>query len=242
MDFRQAAATWLVAQCEPLVPTLDRAVAEQAFIAVTLRNPECVTWWFGGLIADHIQSLPPTDPWRHLSARVGETLTRGRLPKPPALTGACGTNGKFGTLEDCTDLAHPSFSEPATDVGLAAVATGISSGGAALLGFAADGTRECARAAMALHTELITETRDKKEAADKLFGACSDATRWAVWRRRAYVGLADDWTLASGFAWLWRADELTQHADLPAGEWDEAARALADAAIDPQTYEMITGA
>lgn len=242
MQLRQSAATWLVAQCEPLVPTLDRAVAEQAFIAATTQNLEWATWWFGGLIADHVQSLPTGDPWRHLSARAGDTLTRGRLPKPPALTGAVGPNGKFGTLEDCTDLAHPSFSDPSTDIGLAAVAGGISNAGAALLAFGADGARECQRAAMVIYTELTVETRDPESSASKLFGACVDATRWALWRRRAYVGLADDWTLASGFAWLWRAEELAAHGDLPAGEWEEAARALADATIDPDTYAVITGA
>lgn len=242
MEFRQAAATWLVAQCEPLVPTLDRAVAEQAFVAAVARNPESATWWFGGVIADQIRSLPPADPWRHLSARAGETLTRGRLPKPPELTGAIGANGKFGSMQDCTDLAHPSFSDPATDVGLAAVASGISNASAALVAFAADGPEVCARAGMAVHAELLSETRDPQAAAAGLFGACADATRWAVWRRRAYVGLGDDWTLASGFAWLWRAEELAANGDLPAGEWDEAERALADAGIDPGTYEAITGA
>lgn len=241
MDFRQAAATWLVAQCEPLVPTLDRAVAEQAFVAAAMQNPSRTTWWFGGLIADQIRSLPPADPWRHLSARVGETMTRGRLPKPPGLTGAVGPNGKFGTLADCTDLVQSSFSEPATDIGLAAVVSGISSGGAALLAFAADGPQACARAGMALHAEILTDTRDPQVTAQKLFGACADATRWAVWRRRAYVGQGDDWTLASGFAWLWRADQLTGDGELPAGEWDEAERALAESAIDPATYQAITG-
>lgn len=242
MDFRQAAATWLVAQCEPLVPTLDRAVAEEAFVAVLAESPERVAWWFAGVISDHVRSLPPADPWRHLSARAGSTITRGMLPKPPASTGAVGPNGTFGSLQDCVDLVQPSFADASTDIGLAAVAAGIGPAAAALLAFGADGPQSCARAVLAVHSELLAERSAPREAAGMTFAACTDAIRWSVWRRRAYVGLGDDWTLASGFAWLWRADELAANGDLPTGEWSEAEQALTGAAIDPETYGLITGA
>lgn len=242
MDFKSTAAKWLIAQCEPLVPTLDRAVAEQAFVAITEAEPVRTAWWFAGVVTDHILTLPPADPWRHLSARVGPTLTRGRLPRPPGLTGAVGANGVFGSLADGQDLAHASFSDPSTDVGLAGIASGITAGGAAILAFAADGWEASARASQAVYAEILSDTRDSSVAAGKFFGAASDALRWSIWRRRAYMGLGDDWTLASGFAWLWRAQELLVNVTLPVGEWDEVRRAMSAEAIDPGTYEAITGA
>lgn len=239
MTFRDAAATWLVAQCEPLVPTLDRAVAEEALVAEARTDPTRTAWWFAGVIADHVLTLPPADPWRSLSARVNETLSRGVVPKPPLMTGAVGSNGPFGTVADGQDLVHPSFADAPTDISLAALASGISEGGAALLAFAADGWDQAARAAMALHSEHMAQTRDEREAANKFFGAASDALRWAVWRRRAYLGHADDWTLVSGFAWLWRAEELAASGALPDGEWDEVRRAMEAEAIDPGTYQHV---
>ena len=236
MTFKQSAATWLVAQCEPLVPTLDRAVAERAFVAEVVKDPAWVTWWFTGVITDHMLTLPPADPWRHLSARVGPTLTRGTLPKPPPVTGATGVNGAFGTVADGHDIVHPSFSDAPTDVGLAAISGGLSAGGAALLAFACDGYRAAAQAAQLLHAEHLAREGDLQAAAGRFFGDAADALRWSVWRRRAYVGAMDDWTLATGFAWLWRAGELTANGRLPDGEWDEVHRAVEAERIDPDTY------
>lgn len=241
MDFRKVAASWLVAQCEPLVPTLDRAVTEKSFLAVAVENPQLVSRWFGAVIADHVLTLPPADPWRNLSARAGESMVRGRLPKPPPMTGAVGPHGRFGGLEDCTDVVPESFTVPATDPGLAAVASGISAEGAAVLAFGADGWLRCADAADAIHAELLGESRDPAEAGAKLFGACVDAARWSIWRRRAYLGQGDDWTVASGFAWLWRAEQLATGGELGEDEWAEARVALEREAIDPGTYEVITG-
>lgn len=241
MDFRSTVARWLVAQCEPLVPTLERAVAEQAFVALTEAEPQQTAWWFAGVLSDHMLTLPPADPWRHLSARAGAEMTRGRVPKPPALTGAVGPNGPFGQVLDGQDLVHPSFSDPGTDVGLAAIAGGLSSGGAALLAFASDGWEAGSRAGMALHAEVLSDTRDTSRAAAALFGAAADALRWAVWRRRVYMGAGDDWTLASGFGWLWRSDELRLHGDLPAQEWAAVRAGVAEEAIDPASYDAIAG-
>ena len=241
MSFKQTAATWLVAQCEPLVPTLDRAVAEEAFVAEATTGPARVTWWFAGVIADHVLTLPPPDPWRHLSARVGSSLTRGRLPRPPATTGAVGVRGPFGTVEDGQDLAHPSFAHAPTDVGLAAINSGLSRGGGALLAFAADGWDATARAAQLLYAEHRAQTGDRSAAAGRYFADLSGALRWAIWRRRAYLGQGDDWTLASGFAWLWRAEEFHTHGKLPKGEWDEVTRSLEQERIDPDSYTLISG-
>ena len=242
MEFRKVAATWLVAQCEPLVPALDRAVVEQAFVLEVTESPGRAAWWFGGLIADHMLTLPAEDPWRSLSARAGHALTRGpQLPKPPETTGAVGAHGAFGVLEDCTDLAHPSFTDTGTDVGLAAVASGITPAGGALVAFGADGWQACAEAALSIHEEMLESTRDAQVAAARFFGACSDAARWALWRRRAYVGLGDDWTLVSGFAWLWRAQELATAGGLSDSERAAAAEAVQQERIDDGTYKAVTG-
>jgi hypothetical protein len=238
MNGRQIAATWLVAQCEPLVPTLDRAVAEAAFVEMTARDLSWARWWFAGVISDHLLTLPPADPWRHLSARVGSRLSRGRLPKPPEVTGAVGANGPFGTLEDGLDIVHASFADAPTDIGLAALSSGLSPGGGVLLAFAADGWEPAARAGQSLHVEHLAEAGNPAKAAGLWFGDASGALRWAAWRRRAYLG-GDDWTLASGFNWMWRADELSTVGRLPDGEKETILAQVDAERIDPGTYTLL---
>ena len=240
MAFRDVAATWLITLCEPLIPTFNRVVADEAFVAQTQRDFARSAWWFGGVIADHMMTLPSADPWRHLSATVEGVMARGMVPKPPARTGAVGRNGVFGTVADGQDLVPPSFTDAATDVGLAALVSGISPGGAALVAFGTDGWDAAGRAALAVHAHHLAVTRDPGVAAAQFFGDASDALLWAIWRRRAYLGLADDWTLVSGFAWLGRAEELAATGQLPAGEADQVRRAVVAEAIDPGTYELFS--
>jgi hypothetical protein len=234
---RQTAATWLVAQCEPLMATLDRAVADEALLALCLREPEWATWWFAGVVADQMGTLPPGDPWLVLPARVtGAGMVRGVSVAVPTRTGARGVGGAFGTIGDGLDLVGASFTEAPVDIGLAAISAGLSDGGAALLAFAADGWAAAAAAARGLHREHLLLTGDKAKSAGRYLEDLSGAFRWAAWRRQAYVGRGDDWVLASGFAWLWRADELTAHGELPAGEATEIDRALSAEAIDRGAY------
>lgn len=238
MSFRTAAAAWLVAQCEPLVPTLSRAVVDEAFHEETRQNPTRTAWWFAGVVTDLVSTLPPNDPWRNLSARVG-VLTRGVVPKPPTDTGASGPNGPFGTVVDGHDLVHPSFADPSTDIGLAALSSGISATGAAILAFGADGWRSAGVATLAALDEMM-QAPGVDDPAAAFAEAGADALRWAAWRRRAYVGPGDEMTLASGFAWLWRAEELAAHGDLPAEEWAQAQALVDGESIDPGTYEVFT--
>lgn len=239
MSSRQTAATWLVAQGEPLLATLDRVVADEALVALCLREPEWVTWWFAGVISDQMGTLPPGDPWLVLSARVGADMVRGTPLTVPARTGARGANGTFGTLADGGDLAGAPFTDAPVDVALAALSAGLSDGGGALLAFAADGWDSAAAAGRGLHLEYLSVTGDHIKAAGRYFEDLSGAFRWAAWRRQAYVGRADDWLLVSGFAWLWRADELAAHGALPAGEDTEICRAIGAEAIDPGAYGML---
>jgi hypothetical protein len=241
MDGRHVAARWLIAQCEPLVPTLDRAVAEDGFVALTVSNADWVAGWFTGVITDHMLTLPPADPWRSLSARVGSSMTRGRVPQAPSSTGAVGANGPFGTLADGQDIVRALFSDASTDIGLAAISSGISAGGGALLAFACDGWEVASRAARLLHVEHLSETGgDRTASAGRFFADLSGAFRWAAWRRRAYLG-PDDWTVVSGVAWLWRADEIAAHGRLPEQEWADLRHAVEAERIDPAAYAAIVG-
>ena len=239
MNAKRASGAWLVAQCEPLLATLDRVVTDEAMVAAFVSDPAWCSWWFAGVLSDQVRSLPPADPWRRLPARAGAHLTRGVSVAVPATTGARGAHGEFGTVDDGRDLVAATFGDAPIDLGLAALSSGLSAGGAAMLAFAADGWERTALAVLAIRSEHLASTADEVMVAGRIFEDCSGALRWAAWRRRAYQGRADDWLLVSGFAWMWRADELSTSGVLPAGEAAEVDRALAAEAIDPALYGLL---
>ena len=236
--FSDCAARWAVQQCEPLVPGAARLATEARFVELTQEAPGRTVAWFGGVLADQVQTLPPDDPWRNLSARVGD-LTRGAVP--PAGDGAVSVAGPFGTMADGVDLVPATFPSPMTDVGVAALSDGLSPMAAATLAFAADGWRKCNVALTDAYTRF-TQSDGQVTSAACLVAAGGDAMRWALWRRRVYSGPADDWFLASAFSWLWRAEHLAAEGALPADELADIDAALQDEAIDPTAYRVLAEA
>lgn len=236
-EFRDCAAQWAVQQCEPLIPGAARLSTEARLVELTSPAPRRTASWLGGILADQVQTLPPDDPWRNLSARLSN-LARGN--NPPERDGAAGAGHPFGTVTDGTDLVPASFPSPMTDVGLAGLGNGLAPQAAAVLAFAADGWARCTEALTAVHGQLIDQGADV--AAACLVATGGDALRWALWRRRVYTSPQDDWFLASAFSWVWRAEQIASTGTLPGDELAEIDAALQDEAIDPAAYRALVDA
>jgi len=236
---RRVPASWLVTLVEPLIDLATRAALEDEMSARCGRDPVWAQWWFAGVISDHVLTLPAADPWRHLSAHVASAvggMTRGSSPAPPRRTGAVGEFGAFGTVRDGADLMPELPPEVSTDASMAALGPGLSAPGAAVLAFSADGYEAGARAIAALHGP----GGDLEEAGGaRMFVVLSTALRWAMWRRRVYTPGEDPLTLASGFAWLWRAEVLRAGGQLPASELDSIEVLRRDCDLGHIDYEQM---
>jgi hypothetical protein len=233
-EFRDCAAQWAIQQCEPLIPGATRLSTEARLVELTTDAPRRTAAWLGGTLADQVQTLPPDDPWRNLSARLGN-LTHGN--NPPEQDAAAGAGRPFGTVADGTDLIPASFPSPMTDVGLAGLGNGLSPVAAAVLAFAADGWGRCSEALTVVHGQLMDD--GASVAAAGLVATGGDALRWALWRRRVYAGPQEDWFLASAFSWVWRAEQIAGTGALPGDELAEIDAALEDEAIDPTAYRVL---
>lgn len=186
----------------------------------------------GGMAADHVQTLPADDPWRHASARVGEgedAMVRFEVPRPPEATGAELEGAHFGGEDSGKDLVDLGPGDPGAEVATAALAGGLEPAAAAVLAFAADGWL---RAALALLAAA--------EQGSPIFETGAAALRWAMWRRRAYVGADDPLTMLSAMQWAWRARTVEESGELVlAGtERQLIAAALAEYAIPAGAYEQ----
>ena len=195
-----------------------------------MTTPLWAAAFLGGMIADAMRTLPEEDPWRHLSARfqVGQaSLTRGEVPRPPETTGAVIGGKPFGTPDSGDDLVLLAPGDPSTEVSSAALAEGLNPASAAVLAFGADGWKHSAEA-------LRASPADDRD----LFDTGADALRWALWRRRAYVGMEDPMTMLSAMQWAWRAEQVNESGELELADSEKAliAQAIADHAIAPGTY------
>ena len=204
---------WSLTLTEPLLGLGARAKLEDDLSSLHHRDPETVHLFFAGLVSDLAQTLPTTDPWRSLSGRIGAVESGENAP---AENGATWPNGRvFGAFSDCTDLTPLSFSSPAEDPELCAVAPGLSAISAAILASGFSGWEKC--------FTMITSAFDNAPAAppsNDVFtrlgyqrgvalhqsrGGAQEAVRWLVHRRRAWVGRDDQWPSESAFRWAWRA-------------------------------------
>lgn len=235
---RSVPASWLVTLCEPLVDVATRAALEDAMAERCSHHPVWATWWFAGMISDQVATLPLDDPWRMLSARVstpGPDLTRGISPRPPRHTGAVGRYGEFGTVRDGADLLPELPPNVSTDVGLAALGPGLSPLSAAVLAFCADDWQAGGRAAQA----LVEDGGELARSPERVFSVLAAALRWSIWRRRAYLSGEDSFTLASGFAWLWRAEVLDGGGALPAREMSEIEELRESSSLHQVSYSDV---
>lgn len=201
---------------DPLIDTDSRKEIEDNLRTIIAAHPHWFSAWLAGHLSDVIRSLDPDDPWRKLQ------LVEGRALHPDG--------SPFGSWVDSTDLAQPSVPDMRSDLALAPLHTPLSDEAAALIAVASGGWH----ATLAwCETNLVTSAVLDPDAADRFFRAATSAVRWAVHRRRLYMGAEDSFIPVNGIAWIGRAHKVT------AGDtWDEdrAERVLADSAVKPGTY------
>ncbi|WP_277209224.1 hypothetical protein [Isoptericola croceus] len=261
---------WIVAQHDALVPALDRAELDSAMLTLCSRRPVWSRWWFAGVVADVLATLPASDPWRHLSARMvgdGQQMTHGDIPRPPDRTGAVSprTGRRFGTVQDATDVLGPmAGGDLRADIAYAALAQPLRANAAAVLGFAGAGRRQAADALAVVYDRVLADgSRDADDAAaqfvddremlfatarvvddlvpqgrqmragGELFVAGAQAVRWAMHRRRSYVGGDDPFAVSRGMAHSVVAAMVEVGRTVDWGPLDEAVGA---AAIDDGEY------
>lgn len=216
---------------EPLLPPLVQSRNEGTFAKTHRQEPDRVHLFLAGLIAEAIGTLPDTDPWKHLSARCGN-ITVGE--NPPEEDGAVrDADGEpFGSWRDATDLISLEAATPWEDSALAALTEPLEPAAAAILAAASRGWRAAMR--MIRQVQIVGNRPEVAEeyqglpflndpeylAANDLAHArlCAvDALRWAVHRRRAYLGRNDPWLEDAVSMWAWRATRR----ELEAG-WTDA--------------------
>jgi hypothetical protein len=200
-DGFDTAVRWAAGLTEPLLPTLARVAADDAMRQHAAADARWAVTLFGGALADVLTTLPPEDPWRHLSARIGD-LTIGAPPRTDPGPGAWRRNRRggrraFGTWWDAADLAGPvPGGDVRADPGIAALADPLTPQAAAVLAFAARGRAEAHSSVAAAGPAGVT-----------VFEAAAEALRWAVHRRRAYRGPGDLWPVEAVTVWAAHAED-----------------------------------
>lgn len=250
-DQRAPVSKWILTLSEPLISTRARAEADRQMAAFIDRNYQWSTNWFAGFMSDLMRTLPPNDPWRHLSAFIDlSEISRGvpattadnrlsfhhrdALKPPPRRTGAYRVDGSpFGKFTDAADLvAGDLVDEPGLDIGLTALADPINPLTAALIGFAGANIELLASVTSKVYHHLLIP-RIAEGAGDEFLDAAGSALRWIIHRRRSYTGHDDPFPTLAGFAWMGRADRVTAGEKSIASEPSMAR----DALIDPSAYD-----
>lgn len=252
-DKRAPVARWVITLSEPLISTRQRDVADKNMAKFITRNSHWATAWFAGVISDIAQTLPPTDPWRRLSAFVDlakistghsdadpetkASFTNERGVPAPDVTGAIRPDGEpFGGVHDSTDLVMGELGPADLDLGLAAVSDDIDDLTSAIIGFSASNTQalESVLARVYHHLWLAEFSgREERNAGEAFLEVTGEALRRLIHRRRAYTGNDDPFPTVAGFAWMARADRVVSGGRNIASEISLAR----DARIDPGSYE-----
>lgn len=211
---------WVVAMYDPLIDTASRQEIEENLKEIIASNPHWFSAWLAGHLSDVVRSLDPDDPWRKLRLVGGRALHPDGSP--------------FGSWVDSTDLAQPAVPDMRSDLSLAALAVPLEDDAAALIAVASGGWDPTLAWCEA---NLVTAATLDKAAADRFFKAATSALRWAVHRRRLYMGPEDSFVPINGIAWIGRAHKVTAGA-----VWDEqrAERVLQDSSVAPGTYLELT--
>lgn len=248
---RDLAVRWAPTLVEPLLDLGYRVELERALESLVETHPDWFASFGGGVLSDMVATLPASDPWRSLSARLG-SMTVGHAP--PAQDGARKADGRaFGGLADHLDIIGAVFPDPVKDAALAAVAHPIHPRAIAVIGFAGHGWREAQNAvgmlvSMSNPTEppppplpsgrlrLVTSVPAADPSWPGVYRCWLDALRWVIHRRRAYgVGIeADPWPTESVYRWSWRADRIADGDDWPI---DQIAAGIAMHQIIPRLGE-----
>jgi hypothetical protein len=194
---------WVVSLFEPLIRLETRAETERHVRTLVRDEPDYFGTFVAGVLADLVGSLPRSDPWQRVIFPTGTE---------PATTGS-----RFGTWRDATDLIPRQHRDLASDMNLAALAVPLSSTSTHLLAAATAGMSCCRKAMQQLSGEAA--------ASESLFDDAAAAMRWAIHRRRAYMGHEDPFAVVTCVAWVTRADLIVK-----GRSWDEARRARIAAA------------
>lgn len=217
----ESLAAWVVTLSTPLIdPETMAGIAQLARQSCGADSVQAATF-LAGACADVLFTLPEADPWRHLSARVvspGSTDMVRAAPAPvPETTGAASARGAFGTWRDGADLFAPAHQNLLVDPYLAPLATALPPASAAALAFAGASYSEGAQALLLA-----------RGSGSVVFDIGAPALRWAMWRRWAYLGDADDFTYSAVMGWLVRSGPVVSTGAFPdRPEWEaerEAAR------------------
>ena len=199
-----APARWAVAMFEPLIEARRLLELEDEARVWSRQNPRIAAAWFAGFIWQIMATLPSDDPWRSLNvkwplASTCEVLRRG-ADTPSSHRGATLRGEVFVGPAVGTDIVFPSNADITLDAGLVALRDGIDPASAAVLGLASDSWQA--------PFQLLSSLEGDSEAATPVFNAACPALRWALWRRRAYIGKSDPYPLLTAFAWLGRAERV----------------------------------
>lgn len=254
-DRRAPVARWMMTFAEPLLSTERRILLDADMAAFCAANIEWATCWFTGYLTDVASTLPPEDPWRHLSATLhlavrsptvqdvrSERISFDNPEGAPAPrdTGAVLPDGRpFGATSDSADLLTADIGPPSSDIGLVALTEPLGPVAAALAGFATADTDTFHSALMAYWRQLQADGAENGDGrADpgvRFLGAVAPVLRRFIHRRRIYTGPDDPFPLVAGFAWLARADRLLAGSGGPIAELGLAA----EGALRPGTYDDV---
>lgn len=230
-DRRAEVARWVVTLSEPLLTTEDRTRTDAAMADFIIRNPEWACAYFAGLLTDLSATLPPDDPWRHLSAvidldQVGlgvitddpdkRLVWTGSAPLPAGTGAVIKTPGlparMFGTSADTLDLVPVDVPDLTTHLGVAALTTNLSPLGAAFVAIAASDPRTMQVVlSKSYHALFLAKhsNRTQDSAGASLLKTAGQAVQWLAHRRLQYMAGEDDgYAHTVGFEWISKADRV----------------------------------
>ena len=192
-------ARWVTAFFDPLTPLSTRLRLEHQMLVWVRQNGVCASAWFAGMLWQVVATLPRDDPWWALGVRGVEGVGVDRGVTPGGVSGVWGADGvKFGSLDSARDVVFPSHPDPRLDPVLSPLVEGLDEFAGGVLALAFDGWE-------GPFDVLSRVVALGDEGADRVLAAGSAALRWAVWRRRVYVGRTDFYPLMVAQAWLGRA-------------------------------------
>lgn len=236
----ETVARWAVALADPLVSVEARAARTGAMTRFTERHTAWTAAFIAGVLHEMAQTLPSQDPWLATSACVDlneiETGSPGRhlaplgdapalsriqvqrgAPVPPT-TGANRVDGKpFGTLHDVVDLIPVDLPDPASDIGVTAVAGApLSRLAAALVSMSSEDPATVQSTLRAIqHALWLGEVRGVVERpAETFLRTATDALRWLAFRRRTYLGDDDGYLLIVLLGWISSAERVVAGAPI----------------------------
>lgn len=189
---RRTFAQWSAATKEPLMPLASRVEIDRRYRSWARRTPSFTIAWATGVTAAILDTLPPSDPWR--------------APRPG-----------FGTFRDAEDVTFVPDEEDEWDeqklllnLDLAALTRGLPPGGARVMAACAASAEDGQFA--------LTEVRKRCEPnrADAVTADIAQAiVLWALWRRRIYRGVDDEFPLSMMYGWLSYAQMIEDGRPVP---------------------------